>query len=338
MKRRLTTLGLISVLYLALSGTSGAAQSTLELGLPIRCTLGQSCWLVNLVDLDPGPGVKDFLCQSNSYNGHKGTDIAIRDLKAMSKGVTVLAAAAGRVRGVRDGMADQITGTVDRQRIKGRECGNGLVLTHPGGWETQYCHLRKGSVVVKRGQRVNKGQKLGLVGHSGDATFPHVHLSVRHQNRVIDPFVGPDPSGSCTSRKSPLWAPDLALSPVPALTSIFSAGFADVAPKTSAILAGHYQDKALLNNAPALVLWAAIYNIQKGDRVKMRILSPGGEQLHAYESVIKKTQARRILFSGKKRNPLFWPAGTYRGEIVITRKSADGSEQTFSRQREVEMR
>ena len=53
-----------------------------QLGLPIRCFLGQDCWLVNLVDVDPGPGRQDYTCSNRTYDGHKGVDIAIRDLMA----------------------------------------------------------------------------------------------------------------------------------------------------------------------------------------------------------------------------------------------------------------
>ena len=76
------------------------AQSDIKLGMPIDCRLGQSCWVVNLVDLDAGPEARDYQCQSQTYDGNKGTDFAIRDLKAMQKGVRVLAApddGAGRV-------------------------------------------------------------------------------------------------------------------------------------------------------------------------------------------------------------------------------------------------
>jgi D-3-phosphoglycerate dehydrogenase len=51
-----------------------------------------------------------------------------------------------------------------RGEIAGRECGNGVVIAHEDGWETQYCHMRRGSVAVQPGERVARGQTLGLVG------------------------------------------------------------------------------------------------------------------------------------------------------------------------------
>ena len=61
----------------------GAEAKPPALGLPIRCRPGEDCWLVNLVDVDPGPGRRDYACGKMTYDGHKGTDIAIRDLAVM---------------------------------------------------------------------------------------------------------------------------------------------------------------------------------------------------------------------------------------------------------------
>ena len=109
---------------------SSLAQSKIKLGLPIDCVIGKDCWLVNLVDLDFSAGVKDYKCQADSYNGHKGIDISIRDLNIMQKGVAVLAAATGVVENIRDGMTDHGHDDARHETIKGRECGNGLVIKH----------------------------------------------------------------------------------------------------------------------------------------------------------------------------------------------------------------
>ncbi|MCH9052676.1 MAG: hypothetical protein IIA72_16640, partial [Proteobacteria bacterium] len=84
----------------------GAPGPTPKLSLPLDCRPGISCWIAAHVDLDPGRGFADYACGHLGYNGHKGTDIAIRDLGAMEEGVAVLAAAPGIVKNWRDGMAD----------------------------------------------------------------------------------------------------------------------------------------------------------------------------------------------------------------------------------------
>ena len=77
-----------------------------HLDLPVECTPGETCWIVNYVDHDPGKGFRDYHCGALGYDGHAGTDFALRDEAAMQAGVAVLAAAAGTVKAVRDGMPD----------------------------------------------------------------------------------------------------------------------------------------------------------------------------------------------------------------------------------------
>ena len=100
----------------------------------------------------------------------------------------MLAAAAGVVKAVRDGVADVNVRVIGFGSVAGHECGNGVVIAHDGGWETQYCHLAKGSVRCTTGERVETGTPLGLVGLSGQTEFPHLHFSVRHNGATVDPF------------------------------------------------------------------------------------------------------------------------------------------------------
>ena len=134
---------------------------------------GADCWALRYVDHEPGPGMRDYMCGGLTGDGHKGTDIAIRDLATMAAGVEVRAAAAGVVDALRDGMADVGVDEAGRQAIEGKECGNGIRLAHGDGWTTWYCHLRRGSLMVKQGDRVEAGQPLALVGLSGETSFPH---------------------------------------------------------------------------------------------------------------------------------------------------------------------
>ena len=71
---------------------------------------------------------------------------------------------------------------------RGQDCGNGVLVDHGDGWETQYCHMKQGSVRVTSGDAVGAGAVLGQIGQSGMAAFPHLHLSVRHNADKIDPF------------------------------------------------------------------------------------------------------------------------------------------------------
>ncbi len=314
------------------------SQSTApELGLPLICKPGSDCWVVNFVDLDPGKGVRDHSCGAFSYNGHKGTDISVRDLKAMQAGVPVIASAPGLVLGVRDGMAD-VDLSVSKNRIAGRECGNGVVIAHGGGWETQYCHMKKGSVSVKKGVRVKRGHQLGLVGLSGKTQFPHVHLSVRHNKRVIDPYTGVSPGDKCGTVKKSLWFGQLASQLNVSPSAIFSAGFAAKRPAAKSIRAGLYKDSVLSRSAPVLLLWADVFWAQKGDVLQMQIFGPDGELVHEYKGDIDKTRARQLFYAGKKRKPLFWPTGEYRGEITLLRPNGGETSEAMKAVRRVTLK
>lgn len=325
-----------------------AAQVTAEtagapkLALPIRCQPGRDCWLVNFVDMDPGPDWRDYACGTRTYDGHKGTDIAIRDLRAMNKGVAVAAAAGGVVRGTRDGMEDIDFTQKGAPGIKGRECGNGVLVVHGGGWQTQYCHMLKGSISVRRGDTVKQGQKLGLVGHSGRAQFPHIHLSVRLDKEVIDPFAGPvGKSGrkkKCGLGPATLWQKDALAQLTGETTALYNAGFSPERPDPKAARAGLLGNPELSREAPALVLWADMFWPEAGDQLSFDIYFPSGKPLTRRTIPVKKTQARRFVFVGKKRKTKPWPAGTYRGEITLVRGKGTAKELTLTVIREVVVR
>lgn len=63
--------------------------------------------------------------------------------------------------------------------------GNIVRLDHGYGIETLYGHLAK--ALVKEGQRVNRGDVVGLVGSSGLATGPHLHYMVKVNGQALDP-------------------------------------------------------------------------------------------------------------------------------------------------------
>jgi biotin carboxyl carrier protein len=76
----------------------------------------------------------------------------------------------------------------------GREAGYGLVLEidHGNGIETKYAHCSR--VMVRRGQRVKRGQEIAAVGNSGLSTGPHLHYEIHINGKVVDPltYVMPD--------------------------------------------------------------------------------------------------------------------------------------------------
>jgi murein DD-endopeptidase MepM/ murein hydrolase activator NlpD len=70
--------------------------------------------------------------------------------------------------------------------------GNTVIIDHGFGIVTKFAHASK--LLVKTGQRVQRGQRIALVGNSGLATGPHLHYEVHVKGRPVDPlkYVLPD--------------------------------------------------------------------------------------------------------------------------------------------------
>lgn len=289
-----------ALILMALASPAGA----FELAFPADCTLGETCYIQQFPDHDPGPGATDFTCGSLSYDGHDGTDIALPTRAAMETGVAVLAAADGVVKGRRDGIADFVP------EVPGKECGNGVVIDHGDGWETQYCHLRQGSVQVSAGQTVTAGTVLGQIGQSGRAAFPHLHLSVRQDGRKLDPFA-PE-AAACGPAGDDLWAADIVHQP----GGLLGIGISDRVPEFDAIKGG-LPSADLTTAAPALVIWAYGFGLRAGDAVLLSITGPDGEVL-TERVTFEKTQALAFRAVGRKARG-GWPAGSYTGSATLIR-------------------
>lgn len=285
---------------------------------PIDCDLTRSCYIQQYMDRDPGPGATDFTCAGLTYDGHKGTDFALPTLADMASGVDVRAAAPGVVAGVRDGMDDLGYTPERRAELAGRECGNGVLIRHEGGWQTQYCHLKQGSVAVSQNQTVETGTVLGQIGQSGNAAFPHVHLSVRNPDGAsVDPF-DPDGTLSCdTPGDSTLWADPPAYRP----GGLLNLGFSDAVPNYQKVKAGEAAADSLPVDAPALVVFAYFFGPRAGDILQLEMTGPAG-QVIADEIKLSKTQAKAFRAIGKRRSSALWPAGRYTGTAVLLRDGA----------------
>ncbi len=66
-----------------------------------------------------------------------------------------------------------------------RGYGNMIVIAHGDDIFTVYAHNRKNK--VDKGDRVDKGQVIGLVGNTGRSTGPHLHFEIRVKNKVRNP-------------------------------------------------------------------------------------------------------------------------------------------------------
>jgi len=288
-----------------------------RLALPIACAPGRTCEIQNYVDRDPGPGAKDYRCGSRTYQAHSGLDIRLPDMAVQRAGVDVLAAADGKVLRVRDGVADISVRDVGATAVKDQECGNGLVIEHAGGLSTQYCHMAKGSLKVRPGDLVKTGTPLGRVGLSGNTEYPHLHITVRQDNVVIDPFA-PDAGvapNQCSAGED-LWRPEARAALAYKDRVVLNAGFT-----TSALTMAQLETGGLARAnvaAPALVVYVRALGLQAQDVQLLTLLDPAGKVLATSAAEpLSRDQAQRLFFVGKPRPAAGWPRGRYTAAYTV---------------------
>jgi murein DD-endopeptidase MepM/ murein hydrolase activator NlpD len=320
MQKHLFHAVIIVLLIVIRPSFAGSTETTAQpvLALPIKCTLGSNCYIMHYVDLDPGDKVLDFGCGSQTYNEHNGTDFGISDLATMKQGVAVLAAADGIVHRARDGMADRlIADQAQKKAVSNIECGNGLVIDHGHGWQTQYCHLLNGSIAVKKGNTVRKGTPLGMVGSSGLASFPHVHFTVRYQDKVVDPFVGRSSVAGCQVSRHALWenAPDY----VP--TGLIRAGFSPKPPAQIELWQGEFRAaKSHSSEMPALIFWVHVFGVLQGDREHFTLINPDQRVMIDQGKYLTKSNRSWVSYAGRRNtqdHPL--AKGIWRGVYQLKR-------------------
>ncbi len=248
---------LISLLLLALPAAHAMEKMTFL--FPADCDFPKECYIQNYVDVVPAEEAKNFKGDHLTFNGHRGTDIGVASYDLIyTKPIAVLAAAAGTVVFTREGIADN--DSRHYETVKGRECGNKVVIQHGQHWQSHYCHLRKGSIAVKKGQEVTAGETIGFMGASGKADFPHVHLGLRYQGKVVDPFY------------HKLWA-----TPIPYYNiGIIDMGLSPTGLPLAEVLDTPPRLKTLPHENPKIIFWARIYGVKEGDKEQISFYRPDG--------------------------------------------------------------
>ncbi|MBK9449695.1 MAG: M23 family metallopeptidase [Bacteroidetes bacterium] len=153
------------------------------------------------VDQDTLPGTfRDWNCGTDTYNGHRGTDISTWPFnfhKMDNDLVKVVAAAPGTIIAKHDG-------EFDRNCTGNNLTANYIMIQHGDGSSALYWHMKNGSVTQSPvGATVAAGEYLGVVGSSGSSSGPHLHFEVWAGSVVatrIDPF-----SGSCNALNPTTW-------------------------------------------------------------------------------------------------------------------------------------
>lgn len=93
-------------------------------------------------------------------------------------GADIYSAAEGKVVGVLDGLPDQPPGQLPPDATIVTAGGNHVVVDIGGGRYAFYAHMIPGSITVKEGDFVKRGQHIGNLGNSGNTDGPHLHFHV----------------------------------------------------------------------------------------------------------------------------------------------------------------
>ncbi|MFL5754104.1 MAG: peptidoglycan DD-metalloendopeptidase family protein [Bacteroidia bacterium] len=220
------------------------------------------------VDQNPAASTySDWNCGSTTYDGHKGTDIAIWPFpfyKMDNDQVEVIAAAAGTIITKTDGNFDKNCGTNNLTP-------NYIAIQHADGSTALYLHMKMNSLTPKTvGQTVVAGEFLGRVGSSGSSTGPHLHFEVWSGSTVgtlNDPFSGTcntlNPSTWWTAQK-PYTEPAVIKASVHPIAAVFPACPATETPN---------EDSCFTAGASAK-FYIFMRNETNGMTVNMKILNP----------------------------------------------------------------
>jgi murein DD-endopeptidase MepM/ murein hydrolase activator NlpD len=100
-------------------------------------------------------------------------------------GESILAVADGTVVRAIDGLPNQVPGALPEGLAPLEADGNAVFLRLRDGRIVFYAHMIPGSVMVREGDRVVRGQLLGRVGNSGNSSAPHLHLHVIDRNAIF---------------------------------------------------------------------------------------------------------------------------------------------------------
>jgi len=139
----------------------------------------------------PGRFAIDWVKLDESGHTAKGDADMVRN--AYGYGAEVLAVADAVVAATRDDVAESMSVAAHPKHAIGDATGNYVALDLGDGRYAFYEHLKPGSLKVKPGQRVKRGDIIAALGFTGDSTGPHLHFHVADANSPLGaegvPFV-----------------------------------------------------------------------------------------------------------------------------------------------------
>lgn len=293
---------------LLLTGTASAIPLT----FPVDCKLGSDCYIQQYMSDTTAANARDYVGGHLTSSNHNGTDIALPAFSQIKSNIRVVAVADGTVTAVQDNEPDHYNRNYTTN-AQTNTCGNEVSIQHAAGWQSQYCHMKYESIVVKPGESVKAGQTIGYVGASGVADYPHLHLTVRQNGQVVDPFV------------AHLWQ-----KPVPYHSQgLISMGVSDrVQSEIDTANDPAQQQQFSPQRDNAIVAWARAYGATQGQLQRFVFYQPNGQMYQApFVSVITKDYPQIYSYAGYDLSDPNLPKGSWK--VVYQMRTLFGSWKTL---------
>ncbi len=119
----------------------------------------------------------DFIINDEHGKQFKNEGLTVGDYYCYGK--PVIAPADGTIEDVIDNIEDNEIGYVDLKH----NWGNTIIIKHEDDAYSKLSHLKKGSIIIKKGEKVFEGQPLAKCGNSGRSPYPHLHFQVQKSEK-----------------------------------------------------------------------------------------------------------------------------------------------------------
>jgi murein DD-endopeptidase MepM/ murein hydrolase activator NlpD len=189
--------------------------------------------------------------------------------------------------------------------------------------------MARGSVAVKPGDAVKAGDRIGRVGLSGMTEFPHLHFTIRKDDKPVDPFAFGAGESACGGGAS-LWEPSVQRALTYQAGSVLNKGFAPGPVTMEAVESGTVERQVPTTGAPALVAYVRAIGLKGGDVQILALFDPDGKPLAQNKAPpLDRDKAQWMLFAGVKQPAGGFRPGLYRALYRVERDGKPAIEQAF---------